>query len=582
MSSERYAERSVAGARRAAAGSPGSVAGGRRPVDGSPATTAGAAPSGGLRVDGLGVALPDGMGGHTTVLDRVDLRVSRGQVVVLLGPSGAGKSTLIAAVLGILPAGALVRGHAWWEDPRADSSSRRAPRHDTPTDGATVRPGERSPVDLLDPGPGERERLRGQVCSWLPQAPVSSLTPVLSVGAHLNEKARVHTSGPEVAASVERALRRHDVDPAWRRRLPSQLSGGQAQRVSNALALLGDPGLVLADEPTTGLDRPRAEAAAAHLATLAHDEDRAVLVVTHDLRLAEQVADVVVELDGGRAEAGEEPVSSVVDRARRASHALAPHATTGQRLRASAARGGPAHADLPGAGTAPDPADDRPVTRQDTAEPSGLAAVGVTLRRGRGTLVRRDLTLAVPQDRTTGLMAPSGAGKTTLLRTLALLHPPAEGHVELEGRVVRGTGYAVPAALRRRIAYVPQDPRQAVDPRWPLGRSLLEPRRLAGLPADEQVAAQLLDRVGLAPELAARRPDEVSGGQLQRVVLARALALQADYLLLDEPTSMVDGATARAVVRAVHEHQHATGCGVLVASHDEELLRTWCDLVVQW
>ncbi|WP_298887871.1 ATP-binding cassette domain-containing protein [uncultured Serinicoccus sp.] len=509
-------------------------------------------PVGGLRVEGLGVALPDGRGGHQTVLEQVDLRVPRGRLVVLLGPSGAGKSTLLAALLGLLPTGSLVRGHGWWEDEEAE------------------------PVDLVDPGAPARERLRGRVAAWLPQAPVGALTPVLTVGHHLTEKARVHVPAGQVQASVRSAMRRHDVEPQWWRRLPSQLSGGQAQRVSNALALLGDPGLVLADEPTTGLDRPRARAAAAGLTALAHDEGRAVLVVTHDLRLAEEAADAVVEIDGGRSRGADVPVGEVIARARRATHRLAPHATTGQRLTAPGE--GPAVGGGPATGGAPH----TPGGGPDEGQGPGLAGVDLTLRRGRGTLVRSGVTLRVRPDRTTGLMAPSGAGKTTLLRALALLHRPSAGQVRLDGRPVHGTGYAVPAALRRRIAFVPQDPRQGVDPRWTLGRSLLEPSRLAGRAGDDTTVARMLDRVGLAPELAGRRPDEVSGGQLQRVVLARALTLGADFLLLDEPTSMVDAATARAVVRAVHEHQHATGCGVLVASHDEELLRTWCDVVVEW
>ena len=497
-------------------------------------------------MDGLGVALPDGRGGHSTVLEQVDLRVPRGRLVVLLGPSGAGKTTLLAALLGLLPTGSLVRGHGWWEDDDAGA------------------------VDLVDPGAPVRERLRGRVAAWLPQAPVGAMTPVLTVGHHLTEKARVHVPATAVPSSVRSAMRRHDVEPQWWRRLPSQLSGGQAQRVSNALALLGDPGLVLADEPTTGLDRPRARAAAAGLTALAHDEGRAVLVVTHDLRLAEEAADAVVEIDGGRSRGADVPVGEVIDRARRATHRLAPHATTAQRLSTAAAVPSASGA---GPGDGGGPGDE---------EGPGLAAVDLTLRRGRGTLVRSGVTLRVRPDRTTGLMAPSGAGKTTLLRTLALLHRPSAGQVRVDGRPVHGTEYAVPAALRRRIAFVPQDPRQGVDPRWTLGRSLLEPSRLAGRAGDDTTVARMLDQVGLAPELASRRPDEVSGGQLQRVVLARALALGADFLLLDEPTSMVDAATARAVVRAVHEHQHATGCGVLVASHDEELLRTWCDVVVEW
>ena len=486
----------------------------------------------GLTVDGLGVALLAADGGHVTVLDHIDLHIAPGEVVVLLGPSGAGKSTLVSALLGLLPTGSLVRGRAGWH-------------------------GTDQTLDLLDPPAGERERRRGRAVAWLPQAPLSTLTPVLSVGRHLRQKARVHAPAGGVEALLRAARGRHDVDEVWSSRLPSQLSGGQVQRVSNALALLGDPALVLADEPTTGLDRERATRAGEQLRVLAHEEGRSVLVVTHDLSLAAQVADAVVELDAGRTGSRLDP-QEVVDRTRAARH----HHPLPVRDRTRPSRSGPAGLSVPSA--------------------AALVGVGLTLARGRGHVVREGLDVLVPADRTTGLMAPSGAGKTTLVRTLALLHTPARGHVEVDGARVRGTGHRVPAALRRRVGYVPQDPRTAVDPRWTLGRTVAEPLRLGGRPAGDDVVATLLDRVGLAPEIAGRRPDEVSGGQLQRVVLARALALAPDYLLLDEPTSMVDASTARAVVAAVHAHQHASGCGVLVASHDEELLRTWCDDVLEW
>lgn len=486
----------------------------------------------GLIVDGLGVALPQPGGEHLTVLEHVDLRVRPGEVVVLLGPSGAGKSTLVSALLGLLPGGSRVRGEAGWY-------------------------AARQVVDLLDPPVGEREGHRGRTAAWLPQAPLATLTPVLSVGQHLREKAQVHARLGPPDRLLERARARHDVDHAWDRRLPAQLSGGQAQRVSNALALLGDPALVLADEPTTGLDRQRAVRAGEQLRALADDEGRAVLVVTHDLALAAQVADAVVVLDAGRARGRHEP-AEVVEQARSAGHHHPRRSRT-------AAPGG-----------SPDPGPAVPHT------PTGLQGIGLTIVRGRGHVVKEGLDLVVAPDRTTGLMAPSGAGKTSLLRTLALLHPPARGHIVLDGRRVRGTGHRVPAEVRRRIGYVPQDPRSSVDPRWTLGRTLSEPLLLAGHPSPSSVVATLLDRVGLPHQVAERRPDEVSGGQLQRVVLARALAMAPDYLLLDEPTAMVDGATARAVVAAVHEHQHATGAGVLVASHDEELVRTWCDDVLVW
>lgn len=493
--------------------------------------------TGGLLVDALGVALPTGHGDYATVLHRVDLRVLPGQVVVLLGPSGSGKSTTLSALLGLLPAGALVRGSATWL-----------------ADGPVEALGPRGRVDLLHPDRATRDQVRGRLVAWLPQAPLATLTPVLTVGAHLREKARVHAGDPaQVQELIGATGARHDVEPAWWRRLPTQISGGQAQRVSNALALLGDPALVLADEPTSGLDAARARAGGQLLRSLATDEGRAVLVVTHDLALADRIADEVVVLDSGRT-VDRGSATDRVQRARRARHEQVPHRSPRE------ARPGP----VPEDGLC-------------------LRAEGLTVARGRGEVVLRDVDLTVPRDRTTGLMAPSGAGKTSLLRTLALLHPSRAGKVVLDGRPVGGWGHRVPSAVRRRIGYVAQDPRGAVDPRWSIGRIVAEPLTLGGQRSvpDAEVA-DLLGRVGLPPDVAGRRPEEVSGGQLQRVVLARALAPDPDYLLLDEPTSMIDAETTVDVLRALHRHQHASGAGVLVASHDEELLRTWCDEVVDW
>lgn len=493
----------------------------------------------GLVVEGLGVALPAGRDEHVTVLHHVDLQVRQGQVVVLLGPSGAGKSTTLAALLGMLPADSLVRGRVRW------------------LGGGDPKEGEglAEDVDLLDPDPQVRERLRGRLSAWLPQSPLSTLTSVLSVGGHLREKARVHASSQRsVEALIGQSIRRHDVESVWLPRLPGQLSGGQAQRVSNALALLGDPRLVLADEPTSGLDAARARATGEQLRALASEEGRAVLVVTHDLALADQIADEVVVLDDGRT-IDRGPASELVERARAAAHQRAPHRSLRE------ARPGPVPADA-----------------------MMLAAEQLTVVRGRGQVVLREVDLHLPRDRTTGLMAPSGAGKTTLLRTMALLHPVRSGRIVLEGRPVSGWSYRVPKQVRRRIGYVAQDPRGAVDPRWTIGRIVAEPLLLGGGRRSDSTArvAQLLAQVGLPLDVAARYPDQVSGGQLQRVVLARALALNPDYLLLDEPTSMIDGDTALDVIAAVHRHQHDSGCGVLVASHDEELLRTWCDSVIEW
>ncbi|MGN9842154.1 ABC transporter ATP-binding protein [Nonomuraea sp. H19] len=236
-----------------------------------------------LRVDGLSVGfrLP---GAVVHAVTDVRFELLAGRCLALVGESGCGKSVMAHALLGLLPANATVTGHAWL-DLRANASG-----------GAAGDSGDGGSLDLVAaPERVLARKVRGRLIGLIPQSPAAHLTPVRTARSQLAETLRElgRTETPDELA--ERAgLRPRDLD-----RYPHQLSGGMAQRVANALALAGDPPLILADEPTTGLDRPLVDATMAELRRLC-DEGRAVLVITHDLRAAEQVADDIAVMYAGR------------------------------------------------------------------------------------------------------------------------------------------------------------------------------------------------------------------------------------------------------------------------------------------
>ena len=210
---------------------------------------------------------------------------------------------------------------------------------------------------------------------------------------------------------------------------------------------------------------------------------------------------------------------------------------------------------------------------------------GRTLTGGwrRGHAVVRDLDITVPRGRVVGVAGPSGCGKSTLVRMLALLHQPWAGHVAVDGATTPRTRFSAPAALRRRLGVVFQQPRAAADPRPTLDDLVVEPLRAAG-ERDPGVlrarADELAERVGLTAELRGRRPHEVSDGQLQRACVARALAPAPGYLLCDEMTAMLDASTTAALVSVIRAEVER-GLGVLTVSHDEPLLAAWADEVLR-
>ncbi|GHG48693.1 ABC transporter ATP-binding protein [Streptomyces griseocarneus] len=198
--------------------------------------------------------------------------------------------------------------------------------------------------------------------------------------------------------------------------------------------------------------------------------------------------------------------------------------------------------------------------------------------------VVRDVYLTVADGEAVGLLGPSGCGKSTLARVAALLHRPTAGTVVIDGEPARGWRHRAPREQRTAFGVVFQQPRQSADPRLRLRDLIAEPLRASGRSRAEAAArvGELAAAVGLSEELLARRPHEVSDGQLQRACLARALVPRPRWLICDEMTAMLDASTTAALVAVVEDYRRESGAGLLVVGHDAALLDRWCDRTVRW
>ncbi|GAA2093270.1 ATP-binding cassette domain-containing protein [Streptomyces albiaxialis] len=214
---------------------------------------------------------------------------------------------------------------------------------------------------------------------------------------------------------------------------------------------------------------------------------------------------------------------------------------------------------------------------------AALELRGVTAGYDRRDPVLRDASLALAEGEAVGLLGPSGCGKSTLAKVAALLHRPYAGTVLIGGEEARGWRHRAPRAQRTAVGVVFQQPRLAADPRLSLAALVAEPLRATGRGAQAAARAEeLAARVGLGPDLLARRPHEVSDGQLQRACVARALALRPRVLVCDEMTAMLDASTTAALVAVVEEYRADSGAALLAVGHDRVLLERWCDRTVDY
>ncbi|AEN13903.1 MULTISPECIES: ATP-binding cassette domain-containing protein [unclassified Streptomyces] len=464
--------------------------------------------------------------GTAVLLDDVDLAVAPGEVTALVGPSGSGKTTVALALLGESAPGVRLTGTVGVAGTAVVSA-----------DGPTP----------LAPA------VRGRVVAYMPQHPAHALNPARRIGSVLTELARLHRpeahrrqAAAEYAAGALRTAGMPD-GPATLRRFPHQFSGGQRQRVALAQVLVCGPRAVVLDEPSTGLDTVARLRLAGELARLAA-QGIAVLLLSHDHDLVRAVAARTILLDRGR----------VTDMGGTA--ALLP-------VRPPAA--------LPAPATGPSPSSGG----RNALEAHGLSA---WLRPGRRGEVLHDVTVRVPEAGCTGVVGPSGSGKTVLARCLAGLHERHDGRLALFGEPLPVLRHRTPRQIRA-VQYVWQEVRNSFDER----RTVLDQVartavRLRGLSPQEAVrrARQVWERLGLSSEQAARHAGALSGGELQRAALARALLAEPDVLICDEITTALDAVSTRLVTEEIARLRGESRTAVLWIGHDLRLVEQLADDLV--
>ncbi len=446
------------------------------------------------------------------ILDGVSLTVAAGECLAIVGESGAGKSVLTRTLLGLTQA---------------------EPGWDVAAEAFTL-----SGTDVRRARPRTWRTLRGATVSLVLQDALQSLDPLRTIAAEVGETLTIRgIRGTARRTRVLQALRDAGLPHAELRasQRSDQLSGGMRQRALIASALIGEPRLLIADEPTTALDPSTASIILEEFRAITA-RGTALLLVSHDLGSVARVADRIAVMDRGR----------IVETGSTAELLADPQHPVTRRLIDSMPAG-------PKPGPPPAPGGTvlelRGIHRRFPAHEGGTAA-----------LVDVDLTLA--RGEAVGVVGESGAGKTTLARVLV----GAE-------RVDSGTITRADPALRIRL--IPQDPLATFDPRWRVERILAASNRLPGTST-----ADLLRRVGLDPELAHRRPSTLSGGQRQRIAIARAIAADPDVLVCDEPVSALDVSTQAGILALLRDLQRERRLTLVFVSHDLAAVRAVNDRVL--
>ncbi len=458
---------------------------------------------------------------NAQILRGVSVELGPGETLAAVGGSGAGKTTLGLAMLGFVRPGMRRVGGNVFLDSR----------------------------DMFELPEAELRRLRRESIAYLPQNPASTLTPTMRVDALIEER-RLDQS-----QSTEQLLELVNLpsDQSFQRRFPHQLSIGQQQRLAMARAIANEPRLLILDEPTSSIDPTTQRLMLALVERLRDDHGAATLLISHDLASVARMADEVIVLQHGE----------IVERGRALTVLDAPAEAYARALVSSS----------------PDIAVNEPPAPPETSEAAPLLEVHglsaqFTIGRGGGRRTihaAREVSFELAAGETLALIGRSGSGKSTIARALVGLHTPEAGEVRLRGLPLPPRLRQRSRAERAAIQLVPQNPEESFNPRRTVGdgilRSIRQTGGLSGATATDRLA-QLLEQVQLNPDLARRRPHELSGGEQQRSAIARALAAEPQVLICDEITTALDTIVQQQIIQLLERIQRDTAISLLFITHD--------------
>ena len=508
-------------------------------------------------IDNLKVAYPNrGIDQSRWAVDGVSLTLQPGERLGLVGESGCGKSTLGRAAMRLLPASTRIQGRVTFEG--------------------------RSVFDLT---PAQLRQFRGEAVALIFQDPMTRLDPLMTIGKHCMETLFSHQPQLSLARAKEKAIATLETVkiPASRwSQYPHEFSGGMRQRVAIALALLLNPKLIVADEPTTSLDVTVAAQILEELTRLCREREMALLLISHDLALVGEYCDRIGVMYAG----------SLVEIASSQSVLQQPqHEYTRSLLQAALhiqavsekeegefLRGGAVATFTPS-----------PLLRvKDLKQYYTLERNFVErLFKAQDQIIKAvdGVNLDLYPGEILGLVGESGCGKSTLSRTILQLIRPTAGSVEFLGQDLTTLSRQSLRQQRRQMQMVFQDPHACLNPSMTVGQSIADPLFIHQLANQESVAKvqvmQMLERVGLTPsdEYYERYPADLSGGQQQRVAIARALITRPKLLICDEPVSMLDASVQSQVLELMLELKREFDLTYLFITHDLWVARFFCDRI---
>jgi len=494
-----------------------------------------------LKIKNLSVALPSG-GDRQFAIQNLNVSLRKGYTLCVVGESGSGKSVTATAIMGLLPKELHVAS------------------------GEILLRGE----SIVTASAMRLKQLRAKVMSMVFQEPMTALNPVMSCGDQLDELLRKHTSWPKakrrqsVLAMMEQV--RLPNPSRIMRSYPHQLSGGQRQRIVIAMAMILRPDLLICDEPTTALDVTTQKEILRLIAELKEKHNVAVLFITHDMGVVAEIADhILVMRQGESVEYGTR--DDVLKTPR--------HEYTKQLLAAVPSMKPPAR---------------RSIDRRQPALRGVAVCKSYETRTwiGAGSTVHalKNADLQVHPCETVGIVGESGSGKSTFARCLVRLIDPSGGRViwmnnsrEVD---VSSKSQRQIRAYRDGVQIVFQDPNRSLNPRLKIGDALIEGALNFGLCRAEatRLAEELIRKVRLPVESLSRYPSQFSGGQRQRLAIARALACKPKVLVADEAVSALDVSVQAQIMKLLREIQDDFGLGILFITHDLRVAAQLCDRVI--